>query len=431
MTDSIPLSAIPDESRRDQWGRYLVVPPHGGKPTGYTRVTTVAKTLDSGGGLADWRATMTMTGAFLRPGLHSRWEALMMQHNGNPWYGSEQSKKACKVLVKECADVGGANDRKEIGSSLHTITALVDAGLQPTHLTDETERDLKAYQHGLQAHGVTVLPDFIERLVVLDKWMVAGMFDRLVEVPGFDLPLIADLKTGADLSYSWQAIAVQQAGYSRADALYEQGPAKDGSEDKRTPMPKVNQEVGMILWLNAGTGQLELHLVDLRTGWEAFERSVWVREYRSRKNLAKKFEHQSVDTQVTETSSSESHIDLDEPGLLEQLTHSVIQAHADRDTTPQLRGWLQLRVNAIGENQGARQHLIRAWPPDLPTLRSSQDHTRDQLAVIAQLLDDIEGQWELPFPPPAPPEVQEEDEARILRMFPGTTTNNNQPEGAA
>ena len=46
MTNSIPLTDLPvtkPEWRRDQYGRYLIVPPGGGKPEGYTRVTTVAK----------------------------------------------------------------------------------------------------------------------------------------------------------------------------------------------------------------------------------------------------------------------------------------------------------------------------------------------------------------------------------------------------
>src|SRR6516162_6012262 len=65
---SIPLDAIPatDTTRRDQWGRYLVVPPGGGKPTGYTRVTTVAKALDDTGGLAPWKATMAAGGIIMR-----------------------------------------------------------------------------------------------------------------------------------------------------------------------------------------------------------------------------------------------------------------------------------------------------------------------------------------------------------------------------
>ena len=40
---TILLEAPGDNARRDRYGRYLVVPPGGGKPTGYTRATTVAE----------------------------------------------------------------------------------------------------------------------------------------------------------------------------------------------------------------------------------------------------------------------------------------------------------------------------------------------------------------------------------------------------
>jgi hypothetical protein len=144
MTESIPLNELPqpsDHARRDQWGRYLIVPPGGGKPIGYSRVTTVAKTLDSGGGLAPWKAAMTAGGLIMRPGLKAQWEALLAAY-GDPWYAGEQAKAATKALVEESANVGGANDRRDIGSALHTITALVDAGKAVPHLSEETRADL-------------------------------------------------------------------------------------------------------------------------------------------------------------------------------------------------------------------------------------------------------------------------------------------------
>ncbi|HVJ98949.1 MAG TPA: hypothetical protein VNC41_19145, partial [Acidimicrobiia bacterium] len=147
MTSSIPidnLASAADTVRRDQWGRYLIVPPGGGKPVGYTRVTTIAKTLDSGGGLAPWKAAMTASGVIMRRGLRAQWEQLLAQSNGDPWYGGEQHKTEAKRLVEESAAAGGANDRREIGSALHAITALVDTGQTPKHLTAETEADLRA-----------------------------------------------------------------------------------------------------------------------------------------------------------------------------------------------------------------------------------------------------------------------------------------------
>lgn len=273
------------EPRRDGYGRYLIVPPQGGKPVGHTRVTTIAKALDDTGGLAPWKATMTAGGMIMRRGLRSRWEVLLAEY-GDPWYATAESKKAAKDLVEECAAVGGANDRKELGSGLHTVTALVDVGRAPSHLTEETERDVKAYVRGRDAAGIKVVPGMVEVVVVLDDCQVAGTFDRLVTVPGFDLPLIADLKTGSSIEYSFQPFAVQLAAYSRADAIYRQGPAKDGSEDVRLPMPAVDQEYGLIFWLNAGTAELELWLVDLVKGWEAFQVSLWARAWRTDKDIA-------------------------------------------------------------------------------------------------------------------------------------------------
>lgn len=422
MTSSIPLRDMPHEPRRDQYGRYKVVPPRGGGPTGYTRVTTVAKALDTGGGLADWRSTMTMTGALLRRGLLARWEALMNQSHGNPWYGSEQTKAAAKELVTECAAVGGANDRKEMGSSLHTITALVDAGQPAAHVTEDTERDLRAYRTGLDRAGVVVLPQYIERVVVLDDWQVAGTFDRLCEVPGFNLPLVTDLKTGSDLSYSWQAISIQQAGYSRANALYDQGPAEDGSQDVRTPMPAVDQETGLILWLNAGSGELELHLIDLNAGWDAFQQCMWARNWRKR-DLARQLNVTKLPEGADAT-------------LTDRLEASLRAMHAKHpagtrwsaSTDQEVREWLQLRINDIGQHTEARQDLIKHWPHDIPTLKSGKDITREQLAVIEQLLDGVEGRHGLLFPPPKPLDEQEAT-AAVLRIFPGATEETTNQTG--
>ena len=47
-----------------------------------------------------------------------------------------------------------------------------------------------------------------------------------------------------DLSYSWQAIAVQLAAYSRADAIYRQGPAPERLSGRAHSDAAVDQERG-------------------------------------------------------------------------------------------------------------------------------------------------------------------------------------------
>jgi hypothetical protein len=434
VTNTIPLSQLPtasDHARRDQYGRYLIVPPTGGKPMGYTRVTTVAKALDTGGGLASWKATMAVQGLIMRRGLRAQWEALMAEYQSNPWYAGERTKGQCRKLVEECAAVGGANDRKEIGSALHTITALVDLGRNLPHLTEETEADVRAYRNGLAAAGITIVPDQIEVTVVLDNYQVAGTLDRLAVVPGFDLPLIADLKTGANLEYSWQSIAVQLAAYSRANAIYHQGPVPDGSEDSRLPMPAVDQEWGLIFWLNAGTGDLELHLVNLDVGWAAFEHSMWARDWRRttvNRPLAQPVPTSPGDLEAAlEASLARVNQETGElppptpsPTTPEREPYEPFPPTSADDA--RVRAWLQGRIDTIGAHPAARETLGAFWPSGLPTLRGSNDHTTDQLAVIESLLDDVERQYEIPFGPPHPhsPLVN-----KVIDLFPGSTVVND------
>lgn len=278
------------EARRDRWGRYQIVPPEGGRPVGYTRATTVAKTLDDGGGLIPWKATATVVGALRRPGILASWQALIAEHP-DPWYGSSESKARCKKLVEQAAEAGGSTDRADIGTALH---ALIEQGAKTQWetipiLQPGMQADIDAYRRTMDAAGILIDPAYVEAIVCLDEFQVAGTSDNLtVFVPGIG-NVTADLKTGTDLQYSWQAIAIQLASYANADNVYVQGDAADGSQDRRLPMPEVSKEWGMVIHLPAGEARCALHLVDLVAGWEAFKTSMWTRRWRSRKDVAKPF----------------------------------------------------------------------------------------------------------------------------------------------
>jgi hypothetical protein len=418
---SIPLTSLPvptDTTRRDRWGRYLVLPPGADKPVGYTRATTVAGSLDDGYGLPPWFATMAVCGTMMRPGLRAQWEALLAEHEGDPWYAGPEGKKACKKLIEECAAVGGANDRREIGTALHKVTELVDRGRTPEYLSEETRADVEAYQAALAEAGITFDPEYIETTVVLDEHRVAGMVDRLkMFVPGFELPLVGDLKTGADLAHSWQSIATQIAIYSRGEAVYRQGAAEDGSQDERLPMPEVDQENGLIIWLPAGTATCELFLVDLTAGWESFAHSMWTREWRNR-CVAMPFD--SDDRWHAATGDN----------LLTDLADSlaVLQAAQPEPEpisfTMQLRAWLQTRIATIGAHPDARNDLALSWPADVPGLLVSEEHSPEDLAAIELVLKAVERRHTLPFPQPRP--EPETPEALVLHLFPGATDINTE-----
>jgi hypothetical protein len=354
-----------DQHRRDRWGRLLVVPPGNTESVGYTRATTIAKVLDEGGGLIPWKATMAVVGTLRRPGIRATWESLIAA-SGDPWYFSPESKAKCRELVEEAAEAGGSTNRAEQGTALHAITALIDSGAVVHEVGAETMADLAAYTDTLAAYGIEVLR--IETTVVLDTWQVGGTFDRIVRVPGYELPLIADLKTGSSLDYSWQSFAVQLAIYAHGEAIYDQGPT--AAEDERHPMPEVDQHTGLIIWLPAGEARCELHVVDLDAGWEGFEMSMAVRQWRKRRDF-------------------DAPLSVWEP----RPVLTVVPAPEVAD----VRQWLQGRINLIGKHSGAAvQELLAQWPEGVPCRALGPEHD-DALDLIEKVLDNVEGLFEMPF----------------------------------
>jgi len=276
-------------TRRDGWGRYKIVPPEGGKPVGYTRATTVAKTLDDTGSLLPWKAAMTATGLLRRPGLRASWEALISQHpTTGPWYGGADAKAEVKKLVEQCAEAGGSADRADIGTALHALIEQINLGVTPTITQPDTQADVDAYMAALAAHGLTFDPALIEAVVVLDGYQISGTADMLdAYLPGHG-HMVADLKTGADLTYSWPSIRCQLATYANADNVYRFGVNPDGSEDTRHPMPDIRKDVGLVIHLPAGEARCDLYTVDLDHGAQTLHLSMKVRKHRAQRLTADK-----------------------------------------------------------------------------------------------------------------------------------------------
>lgn len=261
------------EPRRDHNGRPYILLPDGSRETTYTRVTTVAKALDTQDALIPWKATAAVVGAMRRPGLRAQWQALIAEHS-NPWYSCAESKSRCKKLVEECAEAGGSSNRAEIGTALHKVTQFVDEGtLNPSAVDPEMQRDVDAYLHATT--GMTF--SHVEAFVVLDDYRVAGTADRIGRLPD-GRNVILDIKTGDNLDYSWRSISVQLAAYSRG-VLYD-------PEHGRFPLPAdLDLTTGVVIHLPAGEGRCDLYEVDLTRGWEKFQRSLEVMEWRKCRDL--------------------------------------------------------------------------------------------------------------------------------------------------
>ncbi len=250
-----------DRIPRDRWGRPLITPPGGGKATAYTRVSTLAKTLDNKEQLMRWKCRQTVIGLGRRNDLVAMAGAV----------GDDRGK--LDEIVSEAMTAAASNAAANLGTTLHALTEHVDNGTQPDFLPSELVGDLTAYEEAMR--GITVLG--AEKFIVNDEVQAAGTFDRLVAVPGVGM-VVADIKTGQHEPDYPHGVCTQVATYARGH-LYDH----DQGRIKYLPDLGVSTDVGLMIWLPAGKARCELYLLDLALGWELAKTAARVRDvYKSK-----------------------------------------------------------------------------------------------------------------------------------------------------
>lgn len=340
------------EPKRDRWGRPLILQPDG-KRTGYTRVTTVAKTLEDEGSLAAWKMRQVAVGLARRPDLL----ALASTAAGD--------KARLDKITQQALDAAASDARANLGTALHSIVEQLGLGM-PVDILPDLAGDIDAWRRtsaglGIEAH---------ETFVVNDTWQYAGTFDFVLRHPQTGALVIGDLKTGADLSYSWRSIAVQLAAYAHAEHCY------NVDSDTRSPMPDIDRSVGIVVHLPAGEGRCEIHEVDLVAGHEALLQSLWTRNWRRRK-VSHPIELLAM---APAPAAPAAPAEPAEPGVDER------------------RQWLRGRVTALAASAaGVLDELAARWPDGVPTPLSAVT-TDAHLDAVAAVVDRIEARLRAPFP---------------------------------
>ena len=319
----------------DRYGRYLIVPPDGGKPVPYTRATTWASTLDDRYALERWSCRTVALGLARRPDLLASVAA-----------AKDDDRDTLDTLCERALEAGGSSTSATLGQALHRFAERIDNG-EDVKVPDPWREDLDVYTEALSQAGITV--DLVERVCVCPQLIVAGTFDRVVTFDG--RRFIADLKTGQRLDYSWGSIATQLSIYAHASTLY------DAESGKHTPMPEVDQERAIVIHLPAGKARCDLYFVDIAEGWRGANLAKWVRAWRKVGGL-----------------------------------HSPLA-----DSTGERRTWLVTRVRRlVDEYPDAARELARRWPVGVTTLKQN-GHTDVQLEEIAAVLQQVEGVHRIPF----------------------------------
>lgn len=250
---------VPPEIGRDRYGRPLVTPPGGGKPVPYTRCTTFVDALEDKYNLQKWQQRMVILGLVDRPDLLLSAAA------------HRDEKQQLNKVADDAIEAAKAHAAATVGTAIHALTQRIDAGQDIGPVPGEYQRDLDAYAKATT--DLKVLHS--ETFTVLDDLKIGGTPDRVVEYDGERY--IADIKTGS-IDYGAGKIAMQLAVYAHSEFY-------DIPTGKRSPLPGVSGQRGIIIHLPAGTGTCALHWVNIGAGWEAVELAAQVRAWRARKDL--------------------------------------------------------------------------------------------------------------------------------------------------
>lgn len=271
----IPPERPANEVQYDRWGRYANLPAVPGFGTGpWTRVTTLAKTLEDTFNLEQWRLRQAALGFAAQP------ELLNLVKGPRFNAASDHGKTVLNQIVTQAMEYAGSFTGADKGTEFHLLAEKIDAGqdVDPDSMEPDMAAMAKSYVELLGRSGVRPLADFMERVVVVPELGVAGRLDRIYSDNG--VLRIGDLKTQKSLTFGHLSLATQFACYANASYIL------NHQTWTWEPMPRVDKDKAVIMWVPAvEPGRAEIHEVDISFGWTLAKAAARVREWRKRKDL--------------------------------------------------------------------------------------------------------------------------------------------------
>lgn len=346
-----------------------------GKTERYRRPSGYAKPLDDENALQNWRIFKAMDGV-------ARSKALQMGV-----VACRDDDKNEKGRLRELAlDRGQANERADMGTGLHAMTARAEDATDTEFDPGPHAEDLKAYTDMLETYGF--VSEMVEVPFVNDDYRAAGTADRVYSLlwdlfapDGARIPagslVLADLKTGAKLDFSVPAYAVQLA-------LYATGTLYDVIDEVRLPTPPINDHWTLLIHLPVGSGRCDVYWCSVAVGlygaWLASEVKDW-------QNRWKRGEHDIHKVEPPAPLSVEDKLAAE--GI--ETTVEMEESWVERMVV-----YAKDRIRAIGGNDEARKSLLLQWPDGLPSPKQG-NYTPGQVVQLLDLLDQVEAKFSLPF----------------------------------
>ena len=301
---STPKQAVNQSEKYDSYGRYKILHPDSSKKVNWTRATTFCKSIQDTYALSMWSQRMVLKGASIRSDLTAAAGTLEVKADKDRMNG----------LVDEAKKAAGDKIAANKGTAVHAYTEELDKiGLDKVSelkgVPDEFVPTVQAYAAILNDFGLEPVPLLTEFTTAVKQYEVAGTSDNCyrvtrditVSLNGRPVTLyageyvISDKKTGADLSYGWQEIAIQLALYSQGlntSGVWDWGTRTWGRPtDANGVQIQVRTDIGLVPHLpvdRSATGAplATLYAVDLTAGWAAAVLCAQVRSWRKERKLA-------------------------------------------------------------------------------------------------------------------------------------------------
>ncbi|AYD82047.1 exonuclease [Mycobacterium phage Saguaro] len=286
----LPPATPRPQMKFNGWGWYQLPHPDTGRPTGYARATTIAKTLDDTTGLEKWKRRHTARRVLqlaTTPPNEVIWGEYTAGELIERLLAAQDDSKATAPdevldLIDNC--MGGA-DSRELGECVHAWLEALDMGIVLLRDVPDIVLPHVTAARAILAHrGLVALPQYVERVVLNDQGeeTVAGQIDRIFRIVTTGELVLGDVKTSASLDYSWLPFGVQVGGcYGWATKML----TLDGKGWE--PMPEIRRDFAILLHIPSNQPERGAAItIDLQWGAEAMVESLAVRQLRKDAKVA-------------------------------------------------------------------------------------------------------------------------------------------------
>lgn len=335
--------------KRDHLGRYLIK----GEP--YTRVTTIAGILEDTYRLGRWEQKKVIKGIANRPDLL----ALAQAHDPD----DKDDRATWETLIDDAKKAAAGGAAANLGTSLHRMTEDLDARRKKlADFPPEHQELLRRYMTLCDLKGLKFKKNHIERVVLDKENGVAGTIDRIAQLPDGRL-VIADLKTSANMSWSWMKTLIQVTAYAHHTNCYH---PKTDTVGKRID---VDLETAVVMHLPSNGDPAECYQLDLKVGYEYLLTALSVREMRNK---------------------------------VKRKTSGIVRKYEPMNAGQTNRDWITGRIMAIQvAGPEALNHLGAAWPSEVPKPLPALP-TIEQIDALDAVLKQVEAAHQIPFGPSRP-----------------------------